>query len=252
MRGLKLMWGLLWPFLWFLAALGAAAFSCPHSFSVLEVTGIGAAAAILTLLAWERLQKGKGLTDRLFWRGKALGCGWLLIPAGISVCITLNGLLILTGLESASGMYDGMAELIYGSAVWEQLLLSCLLIPFAEELVFRELGYGRLREEVGFGAAALITALFFGIYHLRPVQAIYAAGLGLVLAAAYEKCGGFLAAFLVHAVSNLASVAMTLGEENNQLWNRRSAAAVFTVASGLVLFVCLRKILAFDKKTLLQ
>lgn len=66
MRGLKLMWGLLWPFLWFLAALGAAAFSCPHSFSVLEVTGIGAAAAILTLLAWERLQKGKGLTDRLF------------------------------------------------------------------------------------------------------------------------------------------------------------------------------------------
>lgn len=115
MRGLKLMWGLLWPFLWFLAALGAAAFSCPHSFSVLEVTGIGAAAAILTLLAWERLQKGKGLTDRLFWGGKALGCGWLLIPAGISVCITLNGLLILTGLESASGMYDGMAELIYGS-----------------------------------------------------------------------------------------------------------------------------------------
>ena len=216
------------------------------------MTGIGAAAAILTLLAWERLQKGKGLTDRLFWGGKTLGCGWLLIPAGISACITLNGLLILTGLESASGMYDGMAELIYGSAVWEQLLLSCLLIPFAEELVFRELGYGRLREEVGFGAAALITALFFGIYHLRPVQAIYAAGLGLVLAAAYEKCGGFLAAFLVHAVSNLASVAMTLGEENNQLWNRRSAAAVFTVASGLVLFVCLRKILAFDKKTLLQ
>ena len=168
MRGLKLMWGVLWPFLWFLAALGAAAFSCPHSFSVLEVTGIGAAAAILTLLAWERLQKGKGLTDRLFWGGKALGCGWILIPAGISVCITLNGLLILTGLESASGMYDGMAELIYGSAVWEQLLLSCLLIPFAEELVFRELGYGRLREGVGWRRPMKNAAVFWRRFWFMP------------------------------------------------------------------------------------
>lgn len=113
--GLEAYVGVVMAFSMVPGALGAAAFSCPHSFSVLEVTGIGAAAAILTLLAWERLQKGKGLTDRLFWGGKALGCGWLLIPAGISVCITLNGLLILTGLESASGMYDGMAELIYGS-----------------------------------------------------------------------------------------------------------------------------------------
>ena len=82
MRGLKLMWGLLWPFLWFLAALGAAAFSCPHSFSVLEVTGIGAAAAILTLLAWERLQKGKGLTDRLFLGRKGPGLRLASHPCG--------------------------------------------------------------------------------------------------------------------------------------------------------------------------
>lgn len=169
MQNVKLGWELAWPFLWFLTVLGAAAFFCPRSFSVLEVTGIGAAAAALTLLVRERLKMGKGRIARLFQGGKALGCGWLLIPAGVAACILLNGILILTGMESASGMYDEMAELIYDSPVWEQLLFSCLLIPFTEELVFRELGYARLRERAGFGASAVITALFFGLYHLRPV-----------------------------------------------------------------------------------
>ena len=148
-------------------------------------------------------------------------------------------------------MYDGMAELIYGSAVWEQLLLSCLLIPFAEELVFRELGYGRLREEVGFGAAALITALFWNLPPSGRFRRSTRQDWGLCWRRPMKNAA-VLAAFLVHAVSNLASVAMTLGEENNQLWNRRSAAAVFTVASGLVLLSVCGRYWRLIKKTLLQ
>ena len=52
--------------------------------------------------------------------------------------------------------------------------------------------------------------MLFGIYHLQLVQGLYAVCLGLLLAAACEKCGGLGAAFLVHAVSNLTAVVLSL------------------------------------------
>ena len=97
--------------------MGAAALLCPRRFSVLEVAGVAAGAAVVTLLLGGRLYRGRGFWENLGSGGKTLGYGWLLIPAGIAVCIMLNGLLILFGLESTSGMYDGRAEMIYASRI---------------------------------------------------------------------------------------------------------------------------------------
>lgn len=255
MRGWKLGWKVLWPVLWYLGVMGAAALLCPRRFSVLEVAGVAAGAAAVTLLLGGRLYRGRDFWENLGSGGKALGYGWLLIPAGIAVCIMLNGLLILLGLESTSGMYDGRAEMIYASRMWEQLLISCVLIPFAEELVFRELGFGRLRKECGPALAAGIIAVLFGIYHLQLVQGLYALCLGLLLAAAYEKCGGLGAAFLVHAVSNLTAVVLSLEGEKSWLWGKSLFVVSATLISGLILILCVRKMLkteGTETKTLLQ
>lgn len=241
MWGWKLGWEILWPVLWYLGMMAAAALVCPVKFSVLEVAGLAAAATALTLLAGERIFRGRGVQEIMQGGSRALGYGWLLIPAGIAVCIMLNGLLVLSGLESPSGMYDGRADMVYGSKVWEQLLISCIMIPFTEELVFREMGYGKLRKECRTALAAGITALLFGIYHFQLVQGMYAVCLGLLLAVAYERCGGLPAAFLVHAVSNLTSVVLAMEEDRSWLWEKKLFVVSVTLVSGFLLGMCVRR-----------
>ena len=216
MRGWKLGWEILWPVLWYLGIMAAAALVCPVKFSVLEVAGLAAAATALTLLAGERIFRGRGFQEIMQGGSRALGYGWLLIPAG-------------------------RADMVYGSKVWEQLLISCIMIPFTEELVFREMGYGKLRKECRTALAAGITALLFGIYHFQLVQGMYAVCLGLLLAVAYERCGGLPAAFLVHAVSNLTSVVLAMEEDRSWLWEKKLFVVSVTLVSGFLLGMCVRR-----------
>lgn len=243
MRGWKMGWEVLWPVLWYLGVTAAAALLCPGKFSVLEVAGLAAAVTALTLPAGERIFRGRVRLEIMRGGSRALGYGWLLIPAGIASCIMLNGLLVLSGLESPSGMYDGRADMVYGSKVWEQLLISCIMIPFTEELVFREMGYGRLRKGCKTALAAGITAALFGIYHFQLVQGLYAVCLGLLLAVAYDRCGGLAAAFLVHAVSNLTSVVLTMEEDRSWLWENKLFVVSATLVSGFILSMCVRRML---------
>ena len=53
-------------------------------------------------------------------------------------------------------------------------------------------------------AAAVVSALMFGIYHGNLVQGIYAFLIGMLLCLVYERTGRLLAAALFHGAGNLA------------------------------------------------
>lgn len=72
-----------------------------------------------------------------------------------------------------------------------ELLGSCLVIPIAEELLFRGVVYKRLKLYFGVTPALIGSALIFGIMHVNLVQFLYAAVIGLLLAFVLEKTGSF-------------------------------------------------------------
>lgn len=72
-----------------------------------------------------------------------------------------------------------------------ELLGSCLVIPIAEELLFRGVVYKRLKLYFGVTPALIGSALIFGIMHVNLVQFLYAAVIGLLLAFVLEKQGSF-------------------------------------------------------------
>ena len=121
-------------------------------------------------------------------------------------CFLFNNLIAISGLQQMFTGYQDNLMRIYAPPLWQQIALAGVLIPAAEELVFRGMIYGTLRPRFSFPAAMIVSASIFGLYHGSVVQGIYGICMGLVLAESYEHRGGFWAAVTVHAAANLTAV----------------------------------------------
>lgn len=82
--------------------------------------------------------------------------------------------------------------------------------PLAEELVFRGLVYRLARRLWGPWAAAVASALIFGLVHGQPWYLFGLVGIGAVLAVVYEATGSVLACWVTHMVHNGISLVMMI------------------------------------------
>lgn len=128
------------------------------------------------------------------------------IVSGACLGMAVNNILAMTPLMQASAGFQTANEAFFGGQVVYELLGSGLLIPFAEELLFRGVVYGRIKLYYGRRVALAGSALLFGVFHVNMVQFIYATLLGLVLAVLAEYTGHLYAAVLGHIAANLAAV----------------------------------------------
>lgn len=89
-------------------------------------------------------------------------------------------------------------------AIPVQVLLIVVAAPISEEVCFRGMLFGGLRERLPRLAAALISALIFGGLHattgLSAVPVLVA--FGLILALLYEKTGSIWPGILLHMLNN--------------------------------------------------
>ena len=90
--------------------------------------------------------------------------------------------------------------------LWIQVAVIALIAPLAEEVVFRGLLFGRLRETLRFWPAAILSALLFAGFHGNIVQGIYAFGGGLLMAWSYDRYHSLKAPYCIHLISNLLSL----------------------------------------------
>ena len=84
-------------------------------------------------------------------------------------------------------------------------LLVVVIGPIAEELLFRGVIYGRLRNSFTVTQAAVISAAIFGIYHKNIVQGLYAAFFGIILAYIFEKTQTIWGCTLMHMAFNVSA-----------------------------------------------
>lgn len=88
------------------------------------------------------------------------------------------------------------------------LITLGIVVPIAEELLFRGVLYGWLRARWGAGPAMVVSAIGFaglhGIVWLIPAIAV----LGLLLAWVYEKSGSLWASIMTHGIFNAISTTL--------------------------------------------
>lgn len=85
-----------------------------------------------------------------------------------------------------------------------QILLIVVAAPISEEICFRGMLYGGLRERLPKLAAALLAGLVFGVLHaLTGITAVPPLiAFGFVLALLYEKTGSILPCIVIHMLNN--------------------------------------------------
>lgn len=205
--GISRLWQLVWPVLFYEAATELSRLVLTQIWpeageKELSLLTLGLAAALTALpLGWFyrnlKIQERKRAYPAVAW----------FILAGVGSCLFLNHLFMF--LPGYAEQVKTANEALDSACLPLQLICTGLAVPFAEELVFRGMGFWRLRREVSFGTAALASAIWFGLAHATLLQMGYACLTGLLLAFLVERTGSLLPAWLFHAGANISALCLT-------------------------------------------
>lgn len=110
------------------------------------------------------------------------------------------------------GMYfsNETQEILFAADVVLQIIGLGILVPVAEELIFRGLVYNRMKQMLGAGVSIFFSSLLFAVYHGNPIQMIFAFPMALALNWVYHKGKWFLYPVLFHMGSNLTAIFVNL------------------------------------------
>lgn len=157
----------------------------------------------------------------------------LLVMTVLGGVIGVNLLFHLTGLIDKSAAYQAVAEDQYAASLWLGLLCYGVFAPVAEELLFRGVIYGYLRRMLKLFPAAVISAVFFGVYHGNAIQGIYAFIMGCLIVYAYEYFGDFRFAVGVHMAANvIVYILSNTGIAASGFFHGTTCAVCLAVSAG--------------------
>lgn len=171
----------------------------------------------------------------------------LLIPLGICMCLGITKLVTIFPLDNIIGSYEEVIDSYKQSSIGFRALVLCILVPIAEELVYRGMFYKRLKEYFETTIAAYIAAIVFGVAHMNLVQGLYAFLCALILIYVYEKYKTILAPILLHIVVNTMALVSGEFEVFNKI-NNTFIAMLFFMIAELVGIVALLRVIWIKKR----
>lgn len=139
---------------------------------------------------------------------KAFQYMWIVV-LGCSACVGLSRLVSLIPFQNVRQSYEQVEQVLFDKVFWVQIATICLLVPIAEEVIYRGMVFRRLREYMPKEGSILLSALIFGLFHFNIMQGLYAFGIGILCAFVYEKYGNIIAAMLLHISANSFSIFLT-------------------------------------------
>lgn len=163
------------------------------------------------------------------------------LTAVLSAGFTLSANLLVNavGMFNYAQDYAEISRQMYSEPLYMQILAIVLLVPMAEELMFRGLIFERTRGFMSEKMAVILTSLLFGFYHGNWIQMVYAFFFSLLMFFVYKKCGNFKAPLLFHIVSN--GSAICLNQFDLLTTMQFSIGIVVTAVIGLMAFMIMRR-----------
>lgn len=203
-------------------------------------------ASIYTVLAYRKDRRAEAAIGNTPRKTSEIWQYVLMVGLAISVSLGLNLVLILAMVAFPNLSYNQLAaEVIATMPIWLKVIGLGLIIPIAEEFLFRGLIFKRYFERSGsFVKSMFFSAIVFGFVHSYLTQFVYAFAMGLLLAYVYNKFGTIKAPIIFHIAINLFSI--ILSDTGGWEWFFREPLriAVTVVVSAFVgssLFVLIRE-----------
>lgn len=126
----------------------------------------------------------------------------------VTYILSMVGFVLLELMSLVSGGLiggndtDSLNYLIQSSPVWVIFLVTCIIAPIGEELLFRKLLIDRLKP-FGELSACIFSGLMFGLFHGNLRQFLYAFAIGFLFATVYVKTNNIVYTMVLHFGVNL-------------------------------------------------
>lgn len=177
--------------------------------------------------------------DKKMASGKiALLCGVAGLAGGMWTNFLLNSGIVPTDVMDN---YGQSSQVLYEGPVWAMIVSVVILSPIVEEIIFRGLIMGHMRNILPVGAAIVLQGIMFGSVHAAdPLWITIAAFFGCVIGFVCVRTGSLRGAIVFHVLYNASSfVFLPLADA---IWENELAkgavfvasAAVFLLAVGLL------------------
>lgn len=162
--------------------------------------------SIGVLWVYARLRGGKGVIKI---RHKSSGFNPSIILVGVVWLMTSQ--LILEPLLELLPADDGHG---IGRGVWAAFT-AIVSAPILEELLCRGVLFEVLNRRWNVKVSILVSALFFGLLHFSPANAIVAVVAGLIFGVLYVRTSSLYVTIIIHAVNNtLAFLLINMGMDD--------------------------------------
>lgn len=149
-----------------------------------------------------RLNIGKGFSIEKF-RFSTVLTG-ILLTAGLH--LISSGITALPYLQQYIPEYEGTLHHIFKGEGSAFLITLCIAAPAFEEIMFRGVILGELKQSMPFHVANVLQAVSFALMHGNIMQGIYTFVIALFLGLFYKKAGNIYAPIAVHILFNTLNV----------------------------------------------
>ncbi|WP_338471506.1 type II CAAX endopeptidase family protein [Niallia sp. XMNu-256] len=122
-----------------------------------------------------------------------------------SIAITIE---MALGIEMGSENTQQIVGLIQAAPL--VIIITSIIGPILEEIVFRKILFGSLYKKLNFFLAALISSLIFSLAHGEPEHLILYGAMGFTFAFLYVKTKQILVPIFTHVAMNTIVVIMQL------------------------------------------
>ncbi len=103
-----------------------------------------------------------------------------------------------------------MPETFTPLLIFWTILISSVIIPIIEEIVFRGILYRAFRQKWSIGLSIIISSAIFALVHIDFYRFIPLMFIGAIMAYSFEKTKSIYTPILIHAVNNGVSISLLL------------------------------------------
>lgn len=208
------MWTILYPVVFYYVISGFVFFALNillgEAQEIYMLKQLISSSATIPFLA--SLWKQDRYVEKVVYGKEKMELGKLVLQTALTIVsagalgIALNNFIAMTPLVQASVGFQTANANFFAGGVWLEILASCVVVPIAEELLFRGIILKRASEMGGVHVGVWFSSLLFGVIHMNLVQFIYAVLLGVLLALVVVKTRRVWLAVVGHASANLIAI----------------------------------------------
>lgn len=160
---------------------------------------------------------------------------FFLICGSVAVMSVASALSIVSRFifPGANAFLNQALDLSLGDNMAVALFIVGILAPVSEELIVRGLLVRHSRNSFGLVGCMIMSMLFFSVYHMNIIQAIYVIPMGLFWGFIAYKFKSVIPSIICHMINNFCSgfLSIAVGDEIGRVWIYVIIFLVFTAVT---------------------